>query len=290
MQREPALRVKAPAMVFDLFGDFAVEQQGRGEIPMAAIVRLAAELRVRPAATRSAVHRLARQGWLSTGRRGRDSLIRLTPNGRSLIGQGRRRIFSPVTRSWDGRWTIIEFSVPEGQRDVRDSLRTRLEFLGFGSPSSGMYVSPLDYQDEVVSLGHELHASGYLRVFRAELLWPSSGRAFVARAWRGLAEVDRGYREFMRRFRSRLGIDRRAIASASLEPATAFRTRFELVYEFRRRLFGDPGLPPELAPASWAGLAARDLFMEYHDLVTPLARQFFRTTVLGTKPSGRAKD
>jgi phenylacetic acid degradation operon negative regulatory protein len=277
-------------MVFDLFGDFAAEPQGRGEIPMAAILHLAAELRVRPAATRSAVHRLARQGWLSTGRRGRDSLIRLTPKGRSLIAQGRRRIFSPATRAWDGRWTIIEFSVPEGQRDVRDSLRARLEFLGFGSPSSGMYVSPLDYQDEVVALMHELHASGYLRVFRAELAWPSSGRVFVARAWRSLAEVDRGYREFLRRFRTRLGIDRRAIAADSLEPAAAFRTRFELVYEFRHRLFGDPGLPPELAPASWAGLAARDLFIEYHDLVTPLARQFFRTTVQGgTKPSGRTR-
>ena len=277
-------------MVFDLFGDFAAEPHGRGEIPMAAIVRLAAELRVRPAATRSAVHRLARQGWLSSGRRGRDSLIRLTPNGRSLIAQGRRRIFSTVTRSWDGRWTIIEFSVPEGRRDVRDSLRARLEFLGFGSPSSGMYVSPLDYQDEVVSLMHELRASAYLRVFRAELSWPSSGRAFVARAWQGLAGVDRGYRQFIRRFRSRLGVDRRAIAAASLEPATAFRTRFELVYEFRHRLFGDPGLPPELAPASWAGLAARDLFMEYHDLVTPLARQFFRATVRnGTRPPRGAK-
>ena len=42
------------------------------------------------------------------------------------------------------------------------------------------------------------------------------------------------------------------------EDEAAFAARFQLVHEWRKFLFADPGLPAELLPADWPGHAAAD--------------------------------
>ena len=43
---------------------------------------------------------------------------------------------------WDGRWLVLSVPIPETQRQLRHRLRTRLTWLGLGSPTSGLWVTP----------------------------------------------------------------------------------------------------------------------------------------------------
>jgi phenylacetic acid degradation operon negative regulatory protein len=269
-------RLKARSMLFDLFGDFAEENGRGGAIRLAAITHLAGELGVSETAVRSAATRLVQDNWLTTRRQGRQSIYLLTERGRDLIEQGRRRIFDrQVGASWDGTWCVVALAIPEARREVRDRLRKQLSWLGFGSPGSALYISPRDHASAVIRLAEGLEASGNITLYRSQALWPADPRALVGRAWSDLDTLALGYWKFAGHFGPRLSEDRVRLARAELSDSEAFRTRFTLVSEFRRCIFGDPDLPPELLRPDWPGPAARAIFLEYHDLVSPAALKFF---------------
>ncbi len=262
-------------MLFDLYGDFADEGGRPGAIRLSAVVRLAADLGVSETAVRSAASRLVQDGWLTAARRGRERIYALSAQGRQLVTEGRRRIFSPPNSTWDGRFCVVALSVPEARREVRDRMRKELSWLGFGSPSSALYVHPHDHRQEVLHLARELDAADYLQVYRAEAHWPADAHELVTRTWENLAELNGRYRQFVTAFAPGLQRARAQARSGKLERRRAFRTRFMLVNQFRKCLFGDPDLPEELLPSGWKGGTARRLFLEYHDLVSPPALAYF---------------
>jgi phenylacetic acid degradation operon negative regulatory protein len=54
----------------------------------------------------------------------------------------------------------------------------------------------------------------------------------------------------------------------------AFAARFHLVHEWRKFLFTDPGLPPELLPDEWAGHRAAELFTAEATRLKPAADRY----------------
>src|SRR3990172_1693178 len=56
----------------------------------------------------------------------------LPRRGKRVVQEGQVRIFEPRRTAWDGLWHMVVYSVPEGNRRLRSSLRTRLGWLGFG--------------------------------------------------------------------------------------------------------------------------------------------------------------
>lgn len=275
---------KARSMLFDLYGDFATHAGRGGRMRLSVIVRLAADLGISEAAVRSAASRLVADGWLTGERRGRERIYVLAPRGRRLVAEGRDRIFSRPNSEWDGSLCVVALSVPEARREVRDRMRKELSWLGFGSPSSALYVSPRDHRARVMRLAGELKASEYLQVYRAKPQWPADPRQLVARTWSNLAAVNRRYREFVRRFAGRFRKDSLRTQGGRQDGRAAFQTRFALANHFRKCLFDDPDLPMELLPAGWQGHVARRLFLEYHELVSPAALAYF-DKLSETKPN-----
>jgi phenylacetic acid degradation operon negative regulatory protein len=265
-------------MLFDVYGDFAIEDGRSGSIRLTALVRLAATLGFRATGVRAAVARMARDNWLRAERHGRQSTYHLTQPGRRLVEDGRRRIFGTPETDWDGQWCIVSLSVPESRREVRDRLRKELIWLGFGSPSSGLYISPRDHQPSVERLAEELDALTYVHIYSAAARRPADPRDLVALAWSDLDALNARYADFVARFSRRLAPTRAAIRERGLADEDAFRLRFELASHFRHCLYADPELPPRLAPAGWNGIEARRLFLEFHALVTPGGLRFFDMT------------
>ncbi len=58
------------------------------------------------------------------------------------------------------------------------------------------------------------------------------------------------------------------------EDERAFAVRSVLVHEWRKFLFTDPGLPPELLPAGWAGHEAARFFATEAGRLLPAASRF----------------
>jgi phenylacetic acid degradation operon negative regulatory protein len=266
-------------MLFDLYGDFAIEGGRPGSMRLAAIVRLAEVLGISPVGVRAAVVRLAHEGWLVGSRHGRETTYTLTQRGWQLVQDGRQRIFEATAQveSWDGTWCLVALSVPEARRDVRDRLRKELTWLGFGSPSAGLYISPHDHLAEVERLAAELEALELVQMYRATATRPIDPRDLVARAWDNLEAVNARYTAFIGRFGgkgSRVRTDR-------LSDQEAFRMRFELASHFRHCLCGDPELPDALAPVDWHGFEARRLFLKLHARVTAGGMRYFDAVTSG---------
>jgi len=262
-------------MLFDLYGDFGIEGGRPGSMRLAAIIHLAETLGSSGVSVRAAAVRMAREGWLSAERTGRESTYHLTQAGWQLVEEGRLRMFGASHEAWDQRWCLIALSVPEARREVRDRLRRQLTWLGFGSPSAGLYVSPHDHHASVERLAGELEAAEFVQIYQAVSLRPADPRDVVARAWTELDRVNARYAEFLERFGAEGARIKQEVRAARFADEDAFRLRFALASQFRHCLYADPELPSELAPVNWCGGTARRLFVELHALVTPGGMRYF---------------
>src|ERR1700758_5016117 len=98
--------VNARSALFDLYGDHL---RSRGaQAPVAAIVRLLAPLGITEPATRTAVSRMARQGWLGPVRGTAGGAgFALAPRATRRLDEAAERIYRSGEPTWDGRWHIL---------------------------------------------------------------------------------------------------------------------------------------------------------------------------------------
>jgi phenylacetic acid degradation operon negative regulatory protein len=255
------------SLLFTLYGDYA-RPLGQEEVRVGALVQLADELGVSDNALRSALSRISREGWLSVQRSDGAPRYRLSARGHSLIEEGTGRIYGRHRASWDGRWLLVSYSLPERRRGQRDRMRVGLSFLGFGSLGNGIFVSPHDLRREVRELIRRHGVEEDVTMHHGTLEWPSDPAQVVARAW-DLQGLEERYTDFLRSVR--LG----QAEAEQLNDREAFRRRFTLPHEFRRFPFSDPDLPDSLLPPNWVGTAAREAFLDYNRRLRIPAERFY---------------
>src|SRR5665811_55111 len=144
------MKTKRPQdLVFTLFGEYLFDRKKPPWV--GSLISLLRPFGLSEGAVRTALSRMARKGWLKSKRSGRHSYYALTPRGYRLLAEGHDRIFRPPpTGSWDGQWYLVTYSIPEDVRHLRDQLRVRLAWLGFGSMGNGVWISPHDVHDRVM--------------------------------------------------------------------------------------------------------------------------------------------
>lgn len=258
--------MKARSLMFDLFGDY-LRYRG-GEARLRHLVALMACFDIPEPTVRVVATRLRKEGWLTSRREGRETVYALSETAWHMLDEGRDRIFDRVRGPWDGQWHMVIYSVPESERALREQLRKKLAWFGFGPLSSSVWLSPHDRADQV----REAFAgepSARLDVFRSQSGSPEEDRDIAARAW-DLADLDRDYAAWLADLRPRLPRYR----SGTLPGAEALAERMRLVYEYRHFPFRDPDLPPELLPAGWHGRQAHDAFLEAHGLLRRAAEAY----------------
>jgi DNA-binding transcriptional regulator PaaX len=166
-------------LLITILGDYWFDRAEH--LPSAALVDLLAEFDVSEAGARAALSRLAKRGLLESSKRGRHTAYGLNAKTSDLLARGLHRIlsFGAEESTWDGRWTVAAFSVPEDQRDLRHALRSRLRWLGLASLYDGVWVSPRPVAEEVAAVLDELRIAT-ATVFVAEHI-PHGGQRGFAR-------------------------------------------------------------------------------------------------------------
>ncbi|MGH7897170.1 MAG: PaaX family transcriptional regulator, partial [Candidatus Binatia bacterium] len=263
--RRPRRGGSARSLMNTVIGEFVVP--GTGRVWTSALVRALALFQVDEAATRQALFRSAAEGLLVREQEGRRVRWRLSPAGRRTAVAGAQRIYSfrSGRETWDGRWLLLEVSVPDDLRRLR--LRRRLAWAGFGLLPSGVAITPhVGRETEALrilsSLGLEAGAVSLL----ARIGTIGDAKRVVAEAW-DLDELALRYREFV------AGV-------AEQRPRTdesTFVAHTRLVHEWRRFPFFDPGLPSELLPRTWIGREAKQVFDRHHAKWKPAAWRWFTT-------------
>jgi phenylacetic acid degradation operon negative regulatory protein len=273
VERFPGLNPLRPrSMLFTLYGDYAYPRGA--DMRLSTLALLARRLGISETALRSAVARLARDGWLVSRRVQGRSLYGLSRRGVELIEEGTARIYQPRREPWDGTWCVLTYAIPESRRAHRDRLRKQLAWLGFGPLGGGTYVSPRRVETRAAQLVEEHGVAQYSRIFSARFTGPIAPADMVRRCW-DLPAIARQYGRFIRHYGPLLRADERTRRNGSLEDGAAFVRRFALTHDFRHFPFVDPDLPASLLPRDWAGAQARQLFERYHALLTDGALRYF---------------
>ena len=245
------------------------------------------DLGVESSGVRSSVSRLKRRGVLESVRQGGVAAYRLAPNLEDVFQEGDRRIFSPRRATAADRWLLIAFSVPESQRHLRHQLRSMLTRMGFGSVTPGLWIAPGNTYEDI---SHQLERAGlteYVEFFKAEHLTAGDVKDKVSRWW-DLPALESLYAEFIERFAPVLERWEPAGAPAPGPDAdrAAFADYVQLLTQWRRLPYLDPGLPEEFLPPGWRGLTAERIFAELHRLLNGPARQHAERLLGATGSSG----
>jgi len=252
--------VNARSALFDVYGDHLLER-GK-QAPVAALVRLLAPLGISAPAVRTAVSRMARQGWLAPVRLPEGAGYRLTPRGVRRLGQAADRIYRQAAPAWDGRWHVV---VVEriADRAQRARLRSALSYLGYGCLDGATWIGA----HPSVEL-EALLAAERVRAERFHAGYDGDARGLAARVWdiNGLAHA---YRQWLDGAHELIGL-----AGPGQPDVVVFVARTALVHEWRKFLFTDPGLPAELLPTPWPGTVAAELFHSEAARLLPATARF----------------
>lgn len=260
------------SMIFTIFGDY-VRHYGN-KIWIGSLIQLMKEFGHNEQAVRVVLSRMMKQGWFETEREGRKSYYYLTKRGVSRIEEAASRIFKLEPHEWDGRWRMLMYNIPEDKRQLRDELRKELLWSGFGTFTNGCWITPNDLAKEVRLLIAKYEIEEHADLFLSEYTGPRSNQELVAKSW-PLEEIEKKYEEFISIYSQKFVVATSAMESGLLSDAQCFVERTNLVHEYRKFLFIDPGLPKELLPEMWSGTHSAHLFAQYYKLLAEPANRFF---------------
>ncbi len=253
--------MNARSALFDLYGDHLRSRGSRA--PVAALVRLLGPLGITEPATRTAVSRMARQGWLAPVRCAPGVAgYALTPRATQRLDEAAERIYRSGEPAWDGRWHILMVERIT-DRARRDRVRAALSYLGYAQLAETAWISPRASVELDALLDTER-----LRAERFHAAYDGDARGLLARAW----DLDRLARAYQR-WLATAG-DLLAGAGHGVPDEIVFALRSALVHEWRKFLFSDPGLPAELLPAGWPGHEAAKVFQAESARLLPGAARF----------------
>lgn len=264
-------------LILTLFGEYLLHRPG--PVWVGSLIDLCEPLGVSEGAVRTALSRMSSGGWIASERHGRNAFYALTGRGHRLLEEGERRIYRPRwDEPWDGTWQVVAYSIPEEERSLRDRLRLRLSWLGFGSLGSGLRISPHDAREQVAEVADVLGVLDRVELFEARHMGFSDVERLVERCW-DLPAVHGRYRDFIDRYLPGFRRFRRELESGELSDEEAYVERFDLVHEYREFPLEDPYLPRELLPEDWAGDCAAGLFRSLHDLLEGPAERHVETVL-----------
>ena len=240
--------LRAWSLIVTVFGD-VVAPRG-GSLWLGTLNDIMGAFGIGEGVVRTAMSRLAADGWVTRDRIGRNSYYRLTPKATALSEAAAARIYRLPQRGWSGTWSLVVPKDAPGAR-IADR-RAALHQAGFAQLSSGLFIAPADH--DVPDEAARVFAFS-ARSSRAKTDDLEQDREIARSAWK-LDEIAGGYRAFC---------DHYAPVASALAPSqggsnlAALGLRLLLVHELRRIALRDPGLPLDLLGSDWAGLEARAL-------------------------------
>lgn len=222
------------SIIVSFLGDMA-QDKGAG-VSSAALTRVITPLGIKPEAIRVALHRLRKDGWTESQRRGRGSFHFLTPFGRQQSALVTPRIYARSTSETDA-WTLLVAGTPDGLETL-DALcnQTPLTSIRVNRHAA---ITPGPAMQHAAETSHMLvanldvaHVPGWLQ----DDLFPEPLRQSCAALDQALAPLE---------------------SPPDLSPLQRACLRTLLVHRWRRITLRHPDVPRIFHPADWSGESCR---------------------------------
>ncbi|MDN3357510.1 PaaX family transcriptional regulator C-terminal domain-containing protein [Actinomadura sp. DC4] len=263
----PSPRLRPQSLMLTVLGNYVL---GRDiAVFSGSFIDLFARLGVGEHAVRSTLTRMVGRDLLSRHRRGRRMHFGLTPRSEEILQDGERRVWrlGAVNTDWDGRWTVLTFSMPESWQRVRHDLRARLTWAGFGSLGNGMWIAPSGV--DIAPIVAELGLNEHVKVFSGTAEAPTDVAGMIREAF-DLDTLAAGYRAFLERW------DRPHPAPAAPDDLTRY---LWTTTEWLQLVRADPRLPVERLPVDWPAVRGQEVLMKLRRRYEERARRIADQTI-----------
>ncbi|GLI25243.1 phenylacetic acid degradation operon negative regulatory protein [Xanthobacter flavus] len=249
------------SIIVTIYGD-AIVPRG-GSVWLGTLLAFFRGLDVADGVVRTAMSRLAADGWLTRTRVGRNSFYRLAEKGRETFARATEHIYRHRPPEWHGHFDMLLI-----ETGAREGARAALEAAGFGMPLSGVFVAP-------AGTGVPEEAASALRLDVSGSA--EEQRALAARAW-PLEQTAEAYRRFIDTFEP---LAAELQAGAALTDLEAVVARVLLIHDYRRIVLRDPILPSAILPEDWPGLAARAVCADIYGRLVEASERWLDENAVG---------
>ena len=234
----------ARSLLLTLLGEFVYPSTG--PIWTSTLVQAFATVGIAEKAARQTLARASAAGWLEGGKEGRRAWWGMNPQITRLISEGSQRVrgLRHAAQEWPGDWLVLHITLPESRRADRLKLYRVLQWMGFGSPTPGLWICP--HQDRAAAVEQRVKQLGLegdtLAFVARSLPLGLQQQELVQRAWNVEALA-----AYYRRLEHQFGTSRPRGGEA------IFIAHVQLVNALQRLPAVDPGLPAALLPRHWDG-------------------------------------
>lgn len=213
-----------------------------------------------------AIRRLAKSGLVTYRRtRGKTPLLIVTDHGRS---HGSELLWPERSwnRSWDGRWHLLSYDVPEKERGYRCALERFFRRERMGCLQKSVWISARDIRPLFDDLDLAASIRDYAILFEVSPVLGQSPRQIASQAW--------DFKELARRHKAYLNHEGSHTnqTTASPTPSAALAAARRELFEYLAVMQADPLLPAELLPDDYAG---RRVAAEFRSRLGQLLGQMF---------------
>lgn len=251
-KREPS---RTGSLIITFYGD-AILPRG-GSVWLGTLLQFLEMLGTDGGVVRTAVSRLAADGWLDRDKVGRKSFYKLAKSGRERFETAVEHVYNPHPSNWAGRFELLLI----GNGADREASRTALTEAGFGSPMPGVWVAP-----SAVPLPSVAAGAIRLEVSADDAM----GRRLVEASW-SLERTADSYREFLKTFAP---LEAWIGSVEKISPADAMLARILLIHHYRRVILRDPLLPAALLPPAWPAMEARKFCARIYQALLPASESW----------------
>ena len=233
--------LRAWSLAVSFLGDCIVPRGG--DVGMATITEVLSAFGIEPGVTRTAMSRLAGDGWVTRQKVGRLSFYALTPVALAELEAATRRIYAARHPLDPCSWRVVlgaGLSKPEQAR-LRAALRRR------GAADLGAHVYVLPAGEDPAEVRGAI-------ALTADPMQDAEARLLVERVF-DLVELGSDYERFIAAFAP---LRETLSAGRKLTGIDALALRVFVIHCFRRVVLRDPLIPAPYLPEGWPGIAARE--------------------------------
>lgn len=245
------------SIVITIYGDAIVPRGGC--VWLGTLLEFFRAIEIGEGVVRTAVSRLAADGWLERTRLGRRSFYRLAARGEATFAAAAARIYGTHQKDWGGSFRLAVLETG----DAREPARIALDDAGYAAIAPGLLVATDAAPAPVIAGVLYLNASTA----------PDSARQLAARVW-PVAKTADAYGRFVATFGS---AERALPDAAAISGIDAVVARVLLIHEYRRVVLRDPLLPAALLPQPWPGDAARRVCAAIYQTLLPASERWLDT-------------
>jgi phenylacetic acid degradation operon negative regulatory protein len=202
----------------------------------------------------SSLGRLVNKGLVAKKTRRAETYYSITSYGINVLNKTLDNIKRQDNKdTWDGRWHIVIFDIPETKRKLRDSLRNLLKDLCYGMLTSSVWLSPWRQEESIkrfIKRNNMVEQIFYLET--GELGSSYQSQLIARRCWDWL-KIEQNYRDF-------LTIAERELSQFATSQSPERFSAKKLVFQYAEVVTHDPQLPAEIAPNLTLSRRAYDLY------------------------------